>query len=253
MDYSQFSSSLIKWGVSTLYVGATIFMWDQEPICIQRINVVIAIIFFIGVNKCISIFRFLSQEKSLDFEITILMIIIYIQNERLSKECIENSGSIFERVSVFLFFIILISNSIYFTVALSFQIFSLLQYLLLTNEIYNQDYFEQRGITNQQLIQLIKPLSDECSKEDCAICLSQLGEQSKFVSENIQQSKLQNTNKEEEQQKQEQQINDNNFIVCIPKCFHKFHFFCAKEWLKNHKTCPSCRQNLKELPYIQQN
>ncbi|KAL4473819.1 hypothetical protein ABPG74_022683 [Tetrahymena malaccensis] len=248
MDCCQVYSNLIKWAVCTIYVGVTIFIWDQEPICIQRINVVIAIIFFIGVNKCISIFRFLSQEKSLDFEITILMIIIHVQNERLSQECVENSASFFERVSVFLFFIILISNSIYFVVALSFLIFSLLQYLLLTREIYNQDYLEQKGITEQQLIQLIKPLSDECSKDDCVICLSQLGEQSKFIFENYQQSKFQNTNDKQV----EQRIYDNNYIVCIPKCLHKFHFFCAKEWLKNHNTCPSCRQNLKDLQNVQQ-
>ncbi|EWS75279.1 anaphase-promoting complex subunit 11 RING-H2 finger protein (macronuclear) [Tetrahymena thermophila SB210] len=250
MDYCQVYSSLIKWGLTTLYIAVTIFMWDQEPICVQRINVVLSIIFFIGVNKCVSIFRLFLQEKSLDFEITILMIIIHIQNERLSQGCIENTTSLFERVSVFLFFIILISNSIYFVVALSFLIFSLLQYLLLTREVYNQDYFEQKGITSQQLIQLIKPLSDECSKDECAICLSQLGEQSKFTSENIQQNKLQNTNEKEQVQ---QYINHNNCIVCIPKCQHKYHFFCAKEWLKNHNTCPSCRQNLKDLSFNQQN
>lgn len=40
-------------------------------------------------------------------------------------------------------------------------------------------------------------------------------------------------------------IEENNIVRKIKKCNHVFHQVCLDNWLKNHTTCPNCRQDVR--------
>ena len=40
-------------------------------------------------------------------------------------------------------------------------------------------------------------------------------------------------------------IEENNIVRKIKKCNHSFHQSCLDNWLKNHATCPNCRQDIR--------
>ena len=40
-------------------------------------------------------------------------------------------------------------------------------------------------------------------------------------------------------------IEENNIVRKIQKCKHVFHQACLDNWLKNHTTCPNCRQDIR--------
>jgi len=40
-------------------------------------------------------------------------------------------------------------------------------------------------------------------------------------------------------------IESNNITRKIKKCNHTFHHTCLDTWLKNHTTCPNCRQDIR--------
>lgn len=41
-------------------------------------------------------------------------------------------------------------------------------------------------------------------------------------------------------------MEENTIIKKIKKCNHCFHQTCLDNWLKNHTTCPNCRQDIRE-------
>ncbi|KAK4757310.1 hypothetical protein SAY87_018611 [Trapa incisa] len=44
----------------------------------------------------------------------------------------------------------------------------------------------------------------------------------------------------------EDYINDNNSVIIITPCSHKYHFKCIFKWLREHVGCPLCRS---QIPY----
>lgn len=40
---------------------------------------------------------------------------------------------------------------------------------------------------------------------------------------------------------------DNNDIICLGECKHKFHRYCINEWYKKSNTCPICRKPIKDI------
>lgn len=39
-------------------------------------------------------------------------------------------------------------------------------------------------------------------------------------------------------------INEGETIATLPNCSHKFHKDCVRQWLKDHRSCPACRQRV---------
>lgn len=108
----------LRVGLFAYYAVMSITRWEEETICLQRINVVLTIIFAIGVGRGISLLRYLLNELPLDFEVTVIMIIVFLLNKFQVESCSNNLNSNFESFSLYFFNFVLLCNSIFYFILL---------------------------------------------------------------------------------------------------------------------------------------
>ena len=197
-----------------MYIVKSAYVWNQIPICLQRI---------LFVNCCYILYLRFADAKNtffvLDFfQITLLLWIVRGYNENddsVDNTCLDSGGSYFLYLSDIFYQFLLWTYTLSSIFLISFVIAAIV-YLIIDHFYIRPRRLRNGGLSENEFASLpiINYIEGVNENILCSICLND--------------------------------YNQNERVVQLPGCNHLFHFECVRLWLNTHLECPYCRSNVRD-------
>lgn len=221
------------------------------PSSYERMGLAIMLIFLIRIDKCLTFVSIYFKKSSLEFETTIVLLLIYLMNF-IKAETVETSNY-FWTVTEVVFYGILIANLLAylysFTIILFFGLMIL--YLVLRGGGGQNNLglnINSRGLTEEQLQAIEDKLYREVKEENIFEPNNNNNDQMQIDIAPNDGDGLNQDLKENEKVCSIclNEFQDEEIVSKLPECKHIFHKECIREWLLRNHICPFCRNDVKK-------